>query len=71
MDYRKLYRTTLHGRTKAYLTARMVIATFVVIALITALPMSSPGVDGARLINTFKDGETSMLIEFTTDPLEG
>ena len=69
MDYRKLYRTTLHGRTKAHLTARMVIATFVVIALITALPMSSPGVDGARLINTFKDGESSMLIEFTTDPL--
>ncbi|MCK5251725.1 MAG: FG-GAP repeat protein, partial [Thermoplasmata archaeon] len=49
----------------------MAVFAFIVGALLLMMPMASTPVDAARLVNTFKDGENSITIEFTTDPLPG
>ncbi len=72
MEYQNSYSHHTRPSRKSIVNgARALIVFFVAMALLTSLPMSAPDVKGARLINTFKDGETSMLIEFTTDPLPG
>ena len=52
-------------------SSRVAVFAFIVGALLLMMPMASTPVEAARLVNTFKDGENSMTIEFTTDPLPG
>jgi len=52
-------------------SARALIVFFVAMAMLTSLPMTSPDVEGARLVVTFDDGTDSKTVEFTTDPLPG
>jgi hypothetical protein len=49
----------------------MFVATLVVMALLTAIPMSSPDVEGARIINTFEDGDAQKIIRFSAPPQAG
>ncbi len=72
MNYLKDYdRPHFTKTSKARITARMLIVLFVAMALLTALPMDAPIVQGARVVNTFEDGETTAVVEFQNDPLPG
>jgi hypothetical protein len=72
MDYLNVTKmASVLGGSKVHTTARALLVFFVAMALLTAIPMSSPDVSGARLINDFEDGEEEKILKFTTIPLPG
>jgi hypothetical protein len=68
MSYTQISR---FGNKNLRTSVRALIVFFIVMALLTSLPMSSMDAEAARMVNTFDDGTDSKTVEFTTDPLPG
>jgi len=72
MEYQKgLSNITPRTRRGFRNIARALLVSIVLVGMLAALPMQAPVADGARIVNTFDDGTSSKIVEFTQDPLPG
>jgi fibronectin type 3 domain-containing protein len=61
----------MRGRAAIRPTARALLVSLVAIAIITALPMSSPPAQGARSVYCFDDGAREKVVTWLTAPTPG
>jgi len=72
MEYLKgLYNVTPRTRRGIRNITRALLVSVIMVGMLAALPMHAPVADAARIVNTFDDGTSFKIVEFTTDPLPG